>query len=99
MLSAVLLLLSFRCVALFNAWNSIQQLMIRINAVKRSVAPIQSGSKDVKEDLKRNSLHPLKKYQSNRIVRESQRDSFGTTNLRIDLHMWEQSRYFARPNE
>jgi hypothetical protein len=46
--------------------------MIRINAVKTSVVPIKSGSRDVKEDLKRNSLHPLKKYQSNWIVREQQ---------------------------
>ncbi len=29
-------------------------------------------SKDVKEDLKRIHLHPLKKYQSNKIVREQQ---------------------------
>jgi len=46
--------------------------MIRINADERSAVPIEPGSRDVKEDLKRIHLHPLKKYQSNQIVREQQ---------------------------
>jgi hypothetical protein len=56
---SALLLLNFRCVALFNSWNSIQQLMIRINADEHFTAfsagcALQgTSSKDVKEDLKK----------------------------------------------
>ena len=77
MLSAALLPLSFCCVAHLYTWNSIQQLMIRINADERSVAILVEqtclpAGRDVKEDLKRIQFHPLKKYQSNQIVREQQ---------------------------
>ena len=103
MLSTALLLFIFCCVALFNARNSIQQMMIRIDADEHFTA-FRAGcasqgtlSQDVKEDLKKNFFTSLKNISQNQSLDEFQRDSFGATNLRIDLHMWEQCRYFANP--
>ena len=47
-----------------------------------------SGSKDVKEDLKKLFLSISQKYQPILIVREQQIYGF-------DQHMWQQNRYFA----
>jgi len=49
-------------------------------------------SKDVKEDLKKLFLSTSQKYHSILIVREQQIYGF-------DRYMWEQTRYFARPND
>jgi len=66
MTPSALLLLNFRCVALFNSWNSIQQLMIRISvdehftAFAAGCASQGTSGKDVKEDLKKYFFPPLK---------------------------------------
>jgi hypothetical protein len=99
MFQALLLLFSFRCVALFNAWNSIQHfLMIRINAdehfafaqCRLCVVPLAIGKQRCERRLKKIFLSTSQKYHSILIVREQQ--IYG-----IDQYMWEQNRYFANP--
>ena len=51
-----------------------------------------TSGKDVKEDLKKIFLSTSQKYHSILIVREQQIYGF-------DQYMWEQNRYFARPND
>ena len=87
---AVLLLLNFRCVALFNALFAIQHIMLRKPELNPPEAEATSAEQRCERRLKKSFLHNTLKYQWLLIVREQQIYGF-------DRYMSGQNLYFANP--